>query len=273
MDKQNVNNEELEWDEIDHDDVLRNLLLQKEKEQRLLAKQQIVLQSRNTEEDGNYFDNQLSTKNQKQQINKQNIGSSSEKSQNNYVQLFSHKDLIRIKSYTNSSSTFHHLLYETYGQFDKFISSHNQEAIPHENIVELLNIDAVLLSIPFDSHNNLLLKGICDIPTFWSQLLLFLKEFMETKHKNLTFLILVDMKTFFVNLEIIFHKILVNDLLNSSMEKFFEQVVAILEDNSKVTEWSKPKHFLGIKTEYENNKNVFQIYDVSFIKKDMFLTK
>ncbi|CAO1356515.1 unnamed protein product [Diamesa serratosioi] len=278
MDINNVNNEktnspdeELEWDEIDHDEVLKNLNIKKEKEQKLLAKQQIVYQSKTNDEDGNYFDNQQSKKNEKQQ--NQNKQSSSGKGQDNYVQLFSHKDLIRIKNFTNSSSTFHHLLYETYGHFDKFISTHDQEGIPHENIVELLNIDAALLSIPFDSHNNFLLKGICASSAFWSQLLLFLREFMESKHHNLTFLIQVDMKTFFVNLEIIFHKILLNDLLNSSMEKVFQEVVAILEDNINVTEWSKPGRFLDIKTEYENNKNVFQIYDIYPTLKDINCTE
>ena len=256
--------EELDWDDddIDYDEVARNLIVQKEKERKMLERQQIVIQSKNTEEDGNYFDTQQVAKTQKQQ--KQNIQKSSENSQNNYVQSYSYKDLLRIKKFTNSSSTFHNLLYETFGNFDKLISTHDEEAMPHENIVELLNIDNALLSIPFDSHNHFLLKRICGITNFWSQLLHFLKEFMETKHKNLSFLILVDMKTFFVNLEIIFHKILVTDLLNSSMEKVFEELIEILKDNSNITEWSKATRFLEIKAEYENNKNVFEIYDVSF---------
>lgn len=270
MDSKNVNKEkvipqeELSWDDIDYDEVVRNLVVEKENKRKMLERQQIVIQTRNTEEDGNYFDKQQSIKKEKQQKqHNQIIQKACGHNQNNYVQSFSHKDLIRIKNFTNCSSTFHNLLFETYGHFDKFIATHDEESMPHENLVELLNIDIALLSIPFDSHANFLLKGICGIPSFWSQLLSFLKEFLHTKHKNLSFLLVVDMNTFFINLEIMFHKVLVNDFMNSSMTNIFKELIKVLEDNSNITEWSKPARFLEIKAEYDINNNEFKIYDVS----------
>lgn len=272
MDLQNVNkdknispDEDLAWDEIDIDEVARNIHVEKENQRKMLEKQQVVMVVKNTEEDGNYFDSQPAVEESKKQQKQKIQPESSVNNQNNcYVQPFSQKDLLRIKNFTKSSSTFHNLLYETYGHFDKLISTHDEQAMPHENLVELLNIDIALLSIPFDNHNIFLLKSICNIPSFWSQLLNFLNEFLNTKYKNLTFLLLVDMKTFFINLEIMFHKILVNNLMDSTMEKFFDELVEILENKKSITEWSKPTRFLEIKKEFEDNNNVYKIFDVSF---------
>ncbi|CAO1311919.1 unnamed protein product [Diamesa hyperborea] len=267
MDLKNVNkdkniakDEDLDWDEQDIEEVSRNLRVQKEKERKTLEKQKVVLVLENTEGDGNYFGSQPKVKNEKQQNTQLNPKSSVNNQNSHYVQPLSNKELKKIMKFTESTSTFHNLLYETYGHFDKYILTHETKQ-SDENIVELLNIDVALLSIPYDNHNMFLLKRICKIPDFWSQLIDFLHEFLQTKHKNSTFVLQVDMKTFFINLEIMFHKILVNDLMDSTMKKVFKDIIEILENIKSINEWAKPSRFLVIEAEYKTNKNVLKIYD------------
>ena len=255
--------DDLAWDEKDEDwdEVGRNLIVEKKKKERIEAKQQVVKIIKNTEEDGNYNNSSKPVVTNKQQQKNIQPQSSANNQDDYYVQPLSNKELTRIKNFTKSTSTFHNLLFETYGNFDKFMLTHEEE-LNDENIVELLNIDIALLSIPFDNHNMFLLKRICKLPIFWDQLLNFVDEFLISKHKNLSFLFLVDMKTFFINLEIMYHKILVNDLMNSSMEMIFKNLIKLLENKN---EWAKPSRYLEIKAEHKTNKNVLEIYDVSLI--------
>lgn len=257
-----------DWDSINWDEKVDNIIKkqnQQQQTQNTTSTNQIQFKS---EDDGNYFEaNQEKKKQERERADKQkNSGTSKHsKQKDDFIQPHSNKDLRRIRELARSSATFHNLIYETFGQFERLLMTHKVD-LTHEGIVELLIIDAALLEVPFHAHNQLLLSEISKIDSFWSQLINFLQEFLSTKHQDMKFLLTVDMNGFFDNIESLLHNLIVDNLFNSQMENVFKEIVNVMEtfpDNK----WSCGGRLRSIQEQYERNRDVFKIYDVSFIKR------
>lgn len=255
-----------DWDSIDWDVKVDSIVKSQQQQQQ---NQQVGEQENSssftfTDEDGNYYEKNQEKKQKKQKDQEWRTiqaSTASKKPAEIFFQPFSNKELVRIRNFASSASTFHNLMYETFGQFERFLLTHQQD-LTHEAIVELIHIDMALLEVPFSSHNQLLLREISKFAGFWSQLVQFVKEFLEHKHKDLNFLIAVDMNRFFGNIESIMFKLLVNNLFSPEMKSAFDEILKVLvafEGN----EWSRPEKLRNIQSEYERNLNVFRIYEVS----------
>lgn len=255
-----------EWDSIDWDEKVEELnkSRQKKKQEEEESNSNISYQ-KFEDDDGNYF-NEIEEK--KKQIghsskNKSDVVSKTRKSKNDIVfQPYSSKDLSRIRNYTTKASDYHLLFNETFGN-ERFLLTHQQQELTNESIVDLLKIDVALLSIPFDSHNRLLLESIAHISSFWSQMLSFIRIFLERKHKDLGFLLVVDMNGFFDDLELLLHNIIISNLFNSDVELFFEMTLQSMEE-FKDSEWNNSEKLQRLKVEYQKNAEVFKIYEVGY---------
>lgn len=255
-----------EWDSIDWDEKVEELnkSRQKKKQEEEESNSNISYQ-KFEDDDGNYF-NEIEEK--KKQIghsskNKSDVVSKTRKSKNDIVfQPYSSKDLSRIRNYTTKASDYHLLFNETFGN-ERFLLTHQQQELTNESIVDLLKIDVALLSIPFDSHNRLLLESIAHISSFWSQMLSFIRIFLERKHKDLGFLLVVDMNGFFNDLELLLHNIIISNLFNSDVELFFEKTLQSMEE-FKDSEWNNSDKLQRLKVEYQKNAEVFKIYEVGY---------
>lgn len=258
-----------DWDSIDWDERLADekavdTVNNQQKQQQAIQNENISLVEFH-DDDGNYY-NEIQAKKSLNKIqNPTKLGSSSRDTRstdgNIFIQCYSTKDLVRIRNYTNDASETHLLIYETFGQFEKFLLTHQQD-LTHETIVELLTIDVALLQIPFQAHNKQLLENVAQVASFWSQTLEFVKEFLEVKHKDMKFLLVVDMNGFFANLESLLHNLLVTNLFNPEVEYFFNNILDLMEA-SKDSEWNNAGRLRRLKAEYERNVDVFKIYDVS----------
>lgn len=247
-----------EWDSIDWDEKIDDIvkLQQQEKDQ-----QEVPIASSFTysEDDGNYFvkNQEKKLKNQERQNNKARVVKpSSSLKEEYYIQPYSLKDLVNIRNFSLKASTFHNLIYETFGQFERFLMTHQMD-LTYEVIVELLIIDVALLEVPFTSHNQLLLKEISKLDSFWLQLVDFLKTFLEVKHRDVKFLLTVDMKGFFANIETLLSNLLVNNLYNFEIESVFNEIKSAME-MFKDNEWSRSEQLRNILNEYEESKNFYQ---------------
>lgn len=172
-------------------------------------------------------------------------------------QFYSHKALLRIKGHIKSSALFH----ETFGQFKKFIATHQADQLDAETLVELINLDIMLMEIPFYEHNKMLLEELSKIQSFWTQIIHFLNDFFETKHSNKKFLSSVNMTNFFENIESIMFHMMASDLFDSYMESVFAEILDICEINVE-NEWSHVKELKDLKKYFDLNKYSHQTYDV-----------
>lgn len=255
-----------EWDNIDWDEKVNDIVKNQKKPTEKVKKDESsneIAVFQYSEDDGNYYE----TNSEKKRIrearkveSKAGQSSKSTRTDSTYIQPYSLKDLIRIREFVKSPNV-HHLVHETFGQFEKLLLTHQTDLI-YEAIVELLNIDVSLLEIPFHSHNQLLLREISKIEFFWSQLIHFLKDFLDNKHKDLMFLLTVDMNGFIENIEYIMHSLLVNNFFNSQMELVFKELIDVMKSFSG-SKWSQPERLQDLHSEYERNLKVFKIYDVS----------
>lgn len=249
-----------EWDSIDWDEKVEDIIKSQEKLRVIEDSSSSDLISspfKITEEDGNYFDS-----NRQKVINKQKAGTSKPSVQaEQFIQAYSLKDLARIRGFATTSQSFHNLIYETFGKLERFLLTHNVD-LTHEMIVELLIIDTALLEVPFYSHNQMLLKAVSKISSFWSQLVDFIKEFLESKHRDMKFLLSVDMNGFFNNLVIMMNNLLVNNLFTHDMEIVLVEILNVM-DGFGDSEWSRTESLRNVLESSGRDKNVQRIFDVS----------
>lgn len=264
-----------DWDNIDWDEKLVEIVKAKNAEEKVKLKEEEKLRRivessgssmRFNEDDGNYFETNKQKKKIKQEMDQrareQGMYKASRPSKEEfYLQPYSSKDLERILTFTKDASKFHNLMYETFGQFEKFILTHEQ-TFTDDLIVGLLIIDVTLLEVPFNEHNELLLKALSKLQSFWSQLVKFIERFLWTNQHVVKFLLLVDMNRFFDNIEVLMHNLLVNNFFNATMEKTFEDIIRHLESFPD-SKWSQPGKLRKLQSEYFANLNEFKIYDVS----------
>lgn len=252
-----------DWDSIDWDVKVEAIIKNKQEavpdQSRDSSEPATFVHSEN---DGNYFEINEQKKKLNESALKARSSNKSIKKNDAFIQPYSSKDLSRICGFTKSTIAFDNLIYETFGQFEKFILTH-QKDLTHEAIVELLQVDVSLLEVPFHAHHNLLLSEISKCKIFWLQLIEFMKEFLSQKHKDLKFLLSVDMNGFFDNVEQLLHNILVNNLFSTTMEKILEEIISVL-GSFEGSKWSRPERLEILHIEYLKNLNIHRIYNVSF---------
>lgn len=220
------------------------------------------------EDNGNYFE-----ANQKKRAQALAAGKSSKPSrdmkqeEDDYQQPYPSKDLYDMQSFTKSSENFHKLIYQTYGNLERFLVTHDAPDLIPKKLIALLNIDVALLEVPFHSHNDLLLKEIANIDTYWSQVVDFMSDFLERKYKEAAFLLNVDMDGFFCNLERIFHNLMLNNHFNEKMKKILEKLTDVLEKfeghDWMVAHGFSAARFKNLQAAFEKNANLHKVYDVS----------
>jgi hypothetical protein len=249
-----------DWDSIDWDEKVNQIV--KNQQQKLKKTTGTATGEINfIGQDKDYFEENQERKRQikaKQQI--KSSTSKGSKQSDDFVQPYSNKDLRRIRQNSKSPATFHNLIYETFGQFERFLMTH-QEDLTQDVIVELLIIDAALLDVPFHAHNQLLLREMSCVQSFWSQLIQFLQEFLSSKHLDMKFCLTVDMNGFFDNIESLMQQLLINNFFNSQMETVFKKIAAVME-SFVGNKWSCPERLRSIHEQHERNRDVFRIYDV-----------
>lgn len=253
-----------EWDNIDWDEKIDDIVKGQMEQQAEEASDERQRENLFDEDDGNYFEinqKKLKTTGNEQTTKAKGSRSAGIRSEA-FVQPYSHKDLIRIREYSSQSLKLQNLIYETFGQLERFLMTHQMD-LTHEIIVELLIIDVALLEIPFNSHNRLLLEELSIVKSFWNQLVDFIKAFLEFRHKDLKFLLTVDMNGFFNNIETMLCNLLVNNLFNSDMAFIFDKVIKALE--LFPNEWSHPERLRAIQDALGQNLNVFKIYEVRLL--------
>lgn len=261
----------MEWDSIDWDEKVENILKNQRKQQEELNQDgqdmnlSEIQKIKMSEDDGNYYEINKE-KNRQKEAKRIAIQAGPSKTANRkddiIFQPYSLKDLQKIRDFVKSPTSTHKLIFETFGQFERFLLTHRVD-LTHESLVELLNIDVNLLEIPFHSHNQHLLREISKLNSFWSQVIHFLEEFLANKHKDLKFLLSVDMNGFIENIEYMMHNLLVNNFFSSEMELVFTDLISAMGKFAE-SKWSCSQRLQSIQDEYRKNFDVFRTYDVSF---------
>lgn len=260
-----------EWDSIDWDEKVKDIVTSQEKSKtasdeskKAIDDQSVMVKHKFKDDDGNYFEENQEKSQTKVDKAHKPVGSQKVKSREEEIfQSYSTKDLERICNYTESNESFHLLIYETFGQFERFLLTHQLEALTHENIVDLIKIDVCLLEVPFVNHNQLLLNAIASFDSFWTQLIVFLKEFFKNKHKDVKFLLSVSMNNFFIDLENMMHKLIIYNYFNDKMEEVFNELIAVMKSFNR-NKWCQPERLERIQEDYKKNQVFFRIYDVVF---------
>lgn len=253
-----------EWDSIDWDERVEDIAKDHQKQHPSEIQEHLdTAPAFQIEDDGNYYEANAEKKRlQDAQRTQKKAGPSIENKRKHKIfnQPYSLKSLKEISDHAKCPKNVHNLIYETFGQFERFLMTH-QEDLTHEALVELLNIDVNLLQIPFHSHNQLLLSEIVKIDTFWTQIVQFLEDFFENKQENVKFLLSVDVNGFIENIEHVFHNILVNNLFNANIELVFGKILDVLQ---KSIQWSHfVKRLQKYYTDFSVNIEVNNIYNVS----------
>lgn len=220
------------------------------------------------EDNGNYFEANQKKKAQALVAGKPSKPSRDMKQEeDDYQQPYPSKDLYDMQAYTKSSENFHKLIYQTYGNLERFLVTHDAPDLIPRKLIALLNVDVALLDVPFHSHNDLLLSEIANIDTYWSQVVDFMSDFFERKHKEAAFLLNVDMDGFFYNLERIFHNLMLNNHFNEKMNAVLGKLTAVME-KFEGHEWMvahglSAARFKNLQASFEKNANLHKVYDVS----------
>ena len=258
-----------DWDSIDWDEKVKGIVKKQQKQQQEEnpdENSKKIEAFKYLEDDGNYYETNVEKeriKDARKASNRSGSSNDFKRTVDTFIQAYSLKDLIIIREYISRPASFHNLIDETFGQFERFLLTHKVD-LSHEAIVELLNIDVNLLEIPFYSHNQLLLVEISKLESFWSQLVYFLKEFLDQKHKDLKFLLTVDMNGFIENIEYMMHNLLVNNLFSSQIELVFNEILMVMKNFTK-SKWSQPDRLQNLYDDYRRNLKDFKIYDVSSV--------
>jgi hypothetical protein len=203
------------WDQIDWDQKID--IEQHEKDQQNTAIVANINFKLNFDENNeNYYESNQIRKKQEVSAKKTNR---KYKSKSNYKEElpYSFKELIKIRSEVQ----FQNVIFEIFGNFGKFILTHEQEELSDESLIELLKIDVMLLEVPFIYHNKLLLERISKIESFWMQIIQLIERFFDSKWKDPKYLLLIDMKGLFENIESLMFFMIVQNLMKDELEKIF----------------------------------------------------
>ncbi|CRK95627.1 CLUMA_CG009085, isoform A [Clunio marinus] len=250
-----------DWDNIDWDEKVDNLIKsQKDNEENKNEPGTSKEFKFGDEDNGNYFEKIKPNKESpKSKVKTSKKSSEHMKVQESYIQPYSQKDLMLIRDAIRNKNV-HNSILSTFGEWEKFLLTHEMNLNP-EKIVDLLIIDVSLLDIPFNSHNKLFLSKLSNIEVFWSELLNFLKDFFRFKHKDLKFLLAVDMNEFFRNIDLLIFNLLLNNLFNENLKTVFDEIILIMNEFN-TNKWSQPAILSQILNDYERNQNELMTYEI-----------
>ncbi|KAG5677771.1 hypothetical protein PVAND_007502 [Polypedilum vanderplanki] len=250
------------WDQIDWDQKITD-----EKSKKVKTK--IVKQSpAELSSIPNYDDNYYEIQNDQMQSN----ASSSRKPKAKEKMIcreeapFPYKDLCRIRSY--GEKEFQKLIFETYGNFEKFIKTHEQN-LSDESLVELIKIDVVLLEVPFIYHSQMLLVRLSQIRSFWLQIIDLIEKFFEINCKDPKYMLLIDMKGFFESLESMLVLLATNEFLSCDMMKEVFLLLMETVSNHIKSEYFNIKKFHETLQMVKDISNDVQVFDIFPTIKDL----
>lgn len=249
-----MSNNEDSWDAIDWDKKIVEEQQQKSIPESSKAANFNFLDS----VDENYFEINQELKRKKEMRKNQNTERLKRINFEKEEMPYSYKDLCRI-----SSLLFHNMTFETYGNFNKFIATHEQD-LSDETIVELIKIDVKLLQIPFVHHNCLLLKKLSTLKCFWSQVINLIEEYFKKNFKDPKYLLLIDLKGFLENIESLISYLLVNNLLQGEMKEIFLQLLATFERFEDDANFKKFHQRLLSFDNLINETNIFEVIDLYY---------
>ncbi|XP_070492876.1 NFX1-type zinc finger-containing protein 1 [Chironomus tepperi] len=242
------------WDQIDWDQKID--VEQHEKEQKntpVVASANFKL---NFDEDNeNYYEINQMRKKQEVASKRSNR---KHKSRANYKEElpYSFKELVKIRS----EDQFQNVIFEIFGNFGKFILTHEQD-LSDESLIELFKIDVMLLEVPFMYHNKLLLERISKIESFWMQTIQLIEQFFESKWKDPKYLLLIDMKGLFENIESLMFFMIVQNLMKDELERIFGLLLTTINKYADREYFSvkKLQQILKVYNGLSNNLDMFEI--------------
>lgn len=171
---------------------------------------------------------------------------------------YSFKELVKIRS----DNQFQNVIYEIFGNFGKFILTHEQEDLSDESLIELLKIDVMILDVPFMYHNKLLLERISKIESFWIQIIHLIERFFESKWNDPKYLLLIDMKGLFENIESLMFFMIVQNLMKDELERIFGLLL------KTINKYADREYFSVKKLQ-----QILQVYNKLSIRLDIFEVK
>jgi hypothetical protein len=218
-----MDNEDDSWDQVDWDQKIDDAKPEPKPEKEKSQKNVNVSNSSSFnfggDDDENYFE-----ANQQRRLQQREIAMSRENTprvggfrvKKKEETPFPFAELHRIRSL--GEKDFSKLIFETYGNFNKLIETHKQN-LSDESLVELLKIDVALLEVPFIHHNNLLLEKLSTIKWFWMQINILIEKFFKGKCNDPKYLLLVDMKGMFENLESLLFRLVASKSMCNKMDE------------------------------------------------------
>jgi hypothetical protein len=171
---------------------------------------------------------------------------------------FSHKELMQMRQ-----DTFDKMIYSTYGNWDRFLVTHEQANLSDESLVELLKIDVALLTIPFKNHNSLLLESLSKIKSFWHQLINLLENFFNVNYKNPKYVLLIDVRGFLENVISLICWLSIEGL-QSEMEEIYQLLVTTLSKYSDRDYYSLQDFDLNIFDEMSKSIKIYDVSEINF---------
>lgn len=243
--------EEDSWDAIDWDEKIS------EKNQHEEKTGEVKAIFYDEENDGNYFESNQAKRSQDnaRKSNHKKIGKSSE----NCIMPFSYKDLKKI----SEESEFHKVIFKVFGNFERYVMTHEVE-LSDNTLVELIRLNLLLLQIPFTYHNRLLINRLVQVESFWLQVSALIRAFYETNCKDPRYMLLIDMKGFFENIEVLICWLIFNNyLIDSKIDKIIVELISTIESSSD------DEILINRLKEIQNFMNLSEdmgAFDVSFIK-------
>lgn len=246
-----------EWDQIDWDEKII-----KERHPESLTPKNIEYKfSYDDEENENYYE--INQNRKKEQKSSSKSAPKIKKQYESKEELpYSYTDLCRIRSYDDEKQFNAKLIYETYGEFSKFLLTHAQKEISDESLVELIKIDVALLEVPFIYHNHLLLNKISTIPSFWHQIIDLIDNFFEKNCKDPKYLLLIDMKGLFEGMESLLFWMIANNCMNHEMEEIYLLLIKTVNKNVGST-YINVKKFHQVLEDMEGLSSELNLFDVS----------
>lgn len=250
-----------EWDAIDIDDRIKN----DEKTKTKHEKQENIWKNLSSgDQVGENFSNldlEESPRNHNhvRHHNKKNQHHASPEVE--YYQPFPHKDIQKLRSYTENNSKLSQLFLETFGKLERFLETHRCQ-LTSEILVDLLIIDVALLELPLKFHIDLLLDELINIPEFWIEMKIFIEDFFENRSDDQEFLLKVDMNRFFDNIQYLLRSLLMRNRFFETIEGFYDQIIEIMNKYPQNV-WNCAEKIQKLQIECKENQELFDEYDVS----------
>lgn len=254
-----------DWETADWDEKVKDIEIKQKADK--LPSAQLTSGSfsgfHDEEQDGSYFEkNESRRKLEQMKLNEPKHHGGGYDKKEDFKQPLPTKRLTNIQELIDSPNSFHKFLYETFGEFERFLATHDDPDLSDEKLVLLLNIDVALLEVPFKAHNEFLLRKISKVEMFWDKLIMFMRAFLEYKKNDMKLHFQLDMNGFFNNIEFLLQNLLMNNFFNTELEVVFKKLIEVMESFDG-NQWSNEKKLKSLLENYQKNSIIHKNYDVS----------